>query len=75
MQVDLEKTIVEKVRTLSPEQKVKVLEFVSTLDLPKKSIWDKLEERLSSVPEDEFAELPADASSNLSHYLYGVPKK
>ena len=75
MQTEVDKTIAEKVKTLSPDQKEKVLEFVHTFDAPKKSIWDKLDERLSSVPEEEFAELPADASSNLSHYLYGVPKK
>ena len=75
MQTEVDKTIAEKVKTLSPDQKEKVLEFVHTFDTQKKSIWDKLDERLSSVPEKEFAELPADASSNLSHYLYDVPKK
>lgn len=53
----------------------KVLEFVETMDVPKKTIWDKLAERLKNVPQEEFAELPADASANLDHYLYGAPKK
>ena len=75
MQTEIEKTIVEKVKNMSLAQQEKVLEFVSTLNLGKKNIWDKLDERLSKVPEEEFAELPVDASANLKHYLYGSPKK
>lgn len=75
MQTETERNLVESVRSLSKKQQEQVLEFVSTLTLSKKSIWDKLEDRLSKVPEEEFAELPADASSNFSHYLYGSPKK
>ena len=75
MQTDVVQTIVEKVKVLSAEQQEKVLEFVAALDIPKKTIWDKLDERLKNVPPEEFAEIPADASSNLDHYLYGAPKK
>ncbi len=75
MQTDVVQTIVEKIKILSSEQQEKVLEFVETLDVPKKTIWDKLDERLKNVPPEEFAEIPADASSNLDHYLYGAPKK
>lgn len=72
---DLLTTIVEKVKALSAKQQEEVLEYVKTLDVRKKSIWDKLDDRLKEVPEKEFAELPADASANLDHYLYGAPKK
>ena len=75
MQTKTEKTISEKIKNLSPEQKEKVLEFVSGLDAPKKDIWARLDERLRSVPEEEFAEIPVDASANLKHYLYGSPRK
>lgn len=75
MQTETEENLVASVRSLSREQQERVLEFVSTLAIPKKSIWDRLDDRLSKVPEEEFAELPADASSNLSHYLYGSTKK
>ena len=75
MQTDVVQTIVEKVKVMSAEQQEKVLEFVETLDIPKKTIWDKLDERLKNVPQEEFAEIPADASTNLDHYLYGAPKK
>ena len=74
MQTEVVKTITEKVTALTPEQQVEVLEFVSAIGA-RKSIWDKLDERLSTVPQEEFDELPADASSNLDHYLYGSPKK
>ena len=75
MQTDVVQIIVEKVKVLSAEQQEKVLEFVAALDIPKKTIWDKLDERLKNVPPEEFAEIPADASANLDHYLYGAPKK
>lgn len=75
MQTEIEKTIVKKVKNLSQAQQERVLEFVSTLNLGETNIWDKLDERLSKVPDEEFAELPVDASSNLKHYLYGSPKK
>lgn len=75
MQTDVTEKIVQKIKDLSAEQQEKVLEFVETLDVPKKTIWDKLDERLKDVPPEEFAEIPADASQNLDHYLYGTPKK
>ena len=75
MQTDVAETIYQKVKTLSAEQQEKVLEFVDALDTPRKTIWDKLDERLKNVPTEEFAEIPADASTNLDHYLYGAPKK
>ena len=75
MQTNVAEKIVEKVKIMSAEQQEKVLEFVETLDIPKKNIWDKLDERLKNVPPEEFAEIPADASANLDHYLYGAPKK
>jgi hypothetical protein len=75
MQTDIAVTIYEKVKGLSPDKQEKVLEFLDALDIPKKSIWDKLDDRLKDVPQEELAQLPADASANLEHYLYGSPKK
>ena len=75
IQIDVSEKIAEKVKILSVEQQEKVLEFVEILDIPKKTIWDKLDERLKNIPPEEFAEIPADASANLDHYLYGAPKK
>jgi len=75
MQADTDQFIADKLRTLSSEQKKRVLDFVSSLTSDRKDIWAKLDERLSGVPDEEFAELPTDASENLNHYLYGSPKK
>ena len=75
MQTEVAETIYQKVKSLPAEQQEKVLEFVDALDTPRKTIWDKLDERLKNVPTEEFAEIPVDASTNLDHYLYGAPKK
>ena len=75
MQTEVTEKIVQKIKVLSAEQQEKVLEFVEALDVQKKTIWDKLDDRLKNVPPEEFAEIPADASQNLDHYLYGSPKK
>ncbi len=75
MQTDVAKTIYEKVKGLPPDKQEKVLKFLDALDAPKKSIWDKLDDRLKDIPQEELAQLPTDASANLDHYLYGSPKK
>ncbi len=75
MQTDVAEAIYEKVKGLPPDKQEKVLEFLNALDVPKKSIWDKLDDRLKDVPEEELSQLPADASANLDHYLYGTPEK
>src|SRR6266849_2648583 len=40
-----------------------------------KPIWEEIVELMQDVPEEELANLPADASENLDHYLYGAPKR
>ena len=75
MPTDVTEKVLQKMKVLSAEQQEKVLEFVETFDVQRKTIWDKLDERLKSVPQEELAEIPADASTNLDHYLYGSPKK
>jgi len=75
MQTDIAETIYEKVKGLPLDKQEKILEFLDALDVPKKSIWDKLDDRLKDVPQEELAQLPVDASANLDHYLYGSPKK
>ena len=37
---------------------------------PRKSLWDELKHIVGSVPG-----IPADASLNVDHYLYGAPKR
>jgi hypothetical protein len=40
-----------------------------------KPIWEVIAEISASVPDEEWAKLPADGAKNLDHYLYGAPKK
>lgn len=75
MQTETEKTLVERVRSLSPEQQEKVLEFVASLEPKRRTLWDIWQKHLKDIPDDEWDEVPSDASVNLDHYLYGAPKK
>jgi hypothetical protein len=70
--------VVEKLNELPVEQQQQVLDFVEFMlqkHKPLKSIWDKIQEIMADVPPEDLAEIPADASLNLDHYLYGSPKK
>jgi len=39
-----------------------------------KPLWMRIVEIGASVPREDWKEMPADASVNLDHYLYGAPK-
>lgn len=81
----IEQEIVATLRALPPEKQRAVLEYVENLrkedtaeidtSPPRKTIWQKIDERMKQVSPETLAELPADASENLDHYLYGAPKK
>jgi DNA-directed RNA polymerase specialized sigma54-like protein len=75
MQTELEKAILEKVSSLTLDQQEKVLEFVKGLEPPRRNLWEIWQEQLKDIPEEEWDDVPADASINLDHYLYGAPKK
>lgn len=77
MSANLEGAINEKLKSLPPEKQQQVLDFVEELanGAPHETISDKLARHLRSVPSDELEELPADASENLDHYLYGAARK
>jgi len=77
MAANLENTIHEKLKSLPPEKQQQVLEFVEELanGVTHETVSEKLARHLRSVPSDELEELPADASKNLDHYLYGAPRK
>jgi hypothetical protein len=38
-------------------------------------IWEVVMEIVSCVPDEVFDRLPADAASQVDHYLYGLPKR
>lgn len=71
-------TLIEKVKTLPSDKIEEVISFVESIELrgePAKTLWEKIREITSDVPDELWAELPADGSENLDHYLYGAPKK
>ena len=75
METDLEKAIVDKVNSLTLEQQEKVLEFARSLLPARRNLWEIWQEHLKEIPEEEWDDVPTDASINLDHYLYGAPKK
>lgn len=38
-------------------------------------LWQRIVAIGASVPDEEWAKVPADLSKNLDHYLYGAPKE
>ncbi len=78
MQNDLSKVVAEKVSVLPIEKQQKVLDFVESIEEKepqKKSLFEKIEERVSKLSEETLEKLPTDGAENLDHYLYGSPKK
>ncbi len=43
--------------------------------LKHKAIWDEFEEIAASIPNEEWAKLPADGAEQHDHYIYGTPKR
>ena len=41
----------------------------------KRPIWEIIVEIGAQIPDEVWATVPADASINYKHYLYGAPKK
>jgi Arc/MetJ-type ribon-helix-helix transcriptional regulator len=38
-------------------------------------VWQRFQNAVRSIPEEELATLPPDGASEHDHYLYGVPKR
>jgi hypothetical protein len=73
---DLTQIVTEKMQVLPIEEQQKVVEFVQTLGLEKrKSLLEKINERVSKLSDKTLERLPIDGAENLDHYLYGSPKK
>ena len=76
MHTDLSQVVAEKMQTLPIEKQQKVLEFVDSLAQEKrKTLQEKIEERVSKLSVETLEKLPTDGAENLDHYLYGAPKK
>jgi hypothetical protein len=84
MAADIERELIEKVRTLPLEKQKKVLSYAEELrqqnggegsrveDL---TIWEMVKDVILEVPAEAWEELPKDGSRNVDHYLYGAPKR
>lgn len=78
MSVNLQEAIQEQARVLSEEEMRQVLNFMRRLRTPEKqpqSLGELIDDCFKDVPPEVMDQLPADASTNLDHYLYGAPKK
>lgn len=78
MSVNLQQTIREQIQVLSEDEMQRVLNFMKNLREKKtspESLGELIDECFKDLPTEVLDELPADASANLDHYLYGAPKK
>lgn len=78
MSVNLQQTIQEQIQVLSQDEMQRVLNFMKNLRKEKKSpesLGELIDDCFKDLPTEVLDELPADASANLDHYLYGAPKK
>ena len=42
---------------------------------PTTPVWQRFQNAVRSIPEEELATLPPDGASEHDHYLYGIPKR
>jgi hypothetical protein len=78
MASDIEQTLIERVKSLPPEQQREVLSFLERLTptpAADKTVWEEIDEVVESSPEETWQSVPADGASQLDHYFYGTPKK
>ena len=75
MHTDLSQVVAEKMQAMPIEKQRKILEFAEDLAETRKTIWEKIDERVSNLSAETLEKLPTDGAENLDHYLYGVPKK
>ena len=72
----LKRELDERLRQLPEGQLRDVLNYVESLrEDSSPSIEEKIAARVADIPDEALEDLPADASENLDHYLYGAPKK
>ena len=64
--------IVEKYNQKSQEKQSKLIEFSkeANFDETARPLWEIIEERTSTIPDEDWAKVPADASERLDYYLY-----
>lgn len=84
MAANMEDQLINKVRALPPNKQQEALRLLDSLatssssegtGVERKPVWQVVDEINAGLPADTWENVPADGSSNLSHYLYGAPKR
>ena len=78
MSVNLQEAIQEQASVLSEDERRQVLHYMRGLYKQEKqpqSLGELIDDCFKDVAPQVMEQLPADASTNLDHYLYGAPKK
>ena len=77
----LEQIIIDKIHRFSIDKQRKVLDYADSLEtagsqtaVTNHTIWEMIEDLADKVPDEAWDEIPADASLNVNHYLYGHAK-
>ncbi len=76
MPTDLAQVVAEKMQGLPVEKQQKVLEFVdSLLEEDRKTLHEKIAERVRSLSAETLERLPTDEAEELNNLLYGTKKE
>ena len=80
MSSEIERTLIEKVKSLPPERQREALVILEKLTstpaaAAHKTIWEEIDEVVESAPPGTWDSMPADGADNIDHYLYGTPRK
>jgi Arc/MetJ-type ribon-helix-helix transcriptional regulator len=70
-----DEAVAEAVRTYFRAATVPAPDGPAEGQAERKPIWERILERSASIPEEEWAKLPADSSAQHDHYIYGTPKR
>jgi len=58
-----------------PSSEEKPQTTYTSQSVAQRPIWEVIAELGEQIPEEEWAQVPTNASINYKHYLYGAPKK
>ena len=76
MTTDLAQIVAEKMQSLTIEKQQKVVEFVdSLLEENRKTLHEKIAERVRNLSAETLEKLPTDAAQDIKQYLHGELKK
>ncbi len=74
----VEQQIVEKIQTLSDEEREQVLRYVEDVlnkRHRKQTLGEKIQNLTADVSDDVWEKIPSDGAEQHDHYIYGTPKK